>query len=112
MFVDFNKRYDSLNGELAILKDPKIETPLAIREKLTLVDYFNLCAEEYLFHRRGYIHPEAWRAWTNGMRDIFCSPRILAFWMEEAGTDSYYSLQRLVSLLVPDAEGHGVGQRT
>jgi hypothetical protein len=29
---------------------------------------FNLCAEEYFFYLQGYIHPEVWKAWENGMK--------------------------------------------
>jgi len=97
-----------MNKKLARLKIPKSPTaepepPLTSEEELALVDYFNLCAEEYLFHRRGYIDPDAWSAWTAGMRDVFSSDRVRAFWDKEAGTNSYYGLQRQVTAGFPDA---------
>ncbi len=103
LFVDFNKRYKDLNDELTPLKDPSAEAQLTDKEKQTLVDYFNLCAEEYLFHRRGYIHPDAWTAWSNGMQDILKSKRIRAFWKTEKDTFSYYGFERQIRAWFPDA---------
>ncbi|HEX7498820.1 MAG TPA: hypothetical protein VF524_00795 [Polyangia bacterium] len=103
LFVDFNRRYEDLNKKLATVKDPEIERPLTPDEMQTLVAYFNLCAEEYLFQRRGYIHPDAWKAWRIGMRDIFGLPRIREFWKRESGgTDSYYGLEQEIRILLED----------
>jgi hypothetical protein len=92
LFVDFNKRYEALNSDLTALKAAKSDKALLGEEEKTLVSYFNLCAEEYLFNCRGYIHPDVWKAWTNGMADIFANPRVLAYWQKEWNTNSYYGL--------------------
>ncbi len=90
LFSDFNKRYDSLNGPLHVLISIPVNQSLTLEQKITAYDYFNLCAEEYLFYRKGYIYPEVWIAWSNGMKIIFNSPQIRELWNQESKTDSYY----------------------
>jgi hypothetical protein len=89
LFVDFNGRYDALNGALQRIVRDGIGSD-ADRE--AVLDYFNLCAEEYLFFEEGYIHLRVWTAWSNGMAFYFESPTISAIWDEEA-KDSYYGFQ-------------------
>jgi hypothetical protein len=96
LFQEFNSRYDNLNECLLEIKstDQDDESDqLDDEEKSKLVDYFNLCAEEYLFYRRGYIPPEVWRAWREGMRFYMEDQRIRDFWGQEKKTESYYGLE-------------------
>ena len=58
----------------------------------TLNDYFNLCGEEYLFYRRGFIYPEVWGSWVRGMNIYFKDDRIQELWLEELRNESYYGL--------------------
>src|SRR5436190_2837771 len=44
-------------------------------QKLEFIDYFNLCAEEFLFQRLGYIYDEVWTSWRNGMLQYGRDPR-------------------------------------
>jgi hypothetical protein len=89
LFVEFNTRYEKLSGALDRLD------PDAIKK------YFDLCAEEYLFYSRGYIHPDAWRAWLNGMRFVFSQEKVKTLWDEEkarildAAGSSYYGFEKL-----------------
>ena len=55
--------------------------------------YFNLCAEEFLFYRLGYIDPAAWFAWQNGMRFYLANLRIRHLWEKDVKSNSYYGLQ-------------------
>lgn len=66
--------------------------PLDKRGALHLYDYFNLCAEEYLYFQKGYIYKEVWTAWCYGIRFFFESPRIRPQWQQEEETNSYYGL--------------------
>jgi hypothetical protein len=90
LFTEFNRRYDALNDRLAeiagITEPAKIE-PAA---RQTIVDYFNLCAEEYLFFSEGYIHDAAWRSWCAGMLWYFSREPFRQVWEEESKTNSYY----------------------
>jgi hypothetical protein len=61
-----------------------------------VIDYFNLCGEEYLFYKHGYILPEAWESWRRGMRQYMDVESIRELWEFEVKTDSYYGLSRKV----------------
>ena len=92
VFADCNARYDRLNEKLnAVVEGPE-EEPLCYEQLNTLMDYFNLCGEEYLYYSQGYLFPEVWRAWHNGMQYFIKNRRIAAVWSKEKKTDSYYGL--------------------
>ena len=91
LFLEFNARYDALNAGLHSIMEKESSEPLSSTEKHHLFDYFNLCAEEYLFYCKGYIYPEVWMDWLNGMHGYYLHPRIQKLWHEETNqTDSYY----------------------
>ena len=92
LFSAFNARYDDINDRLNALCGVPDDQSLTRDETMLLYKYFNLCAEEYLYFRKGYIYPEVWTAWHNGMK-IFClSPRICHLWEKELSSGSYYGL--------------------
>jgi hypothetical protein len=93
LFADFNMRYDKLNGDLYKIAAGALEPALTQEETFLLYDYFNLCAEEYLYFKKGFVFPEVWTAWLNGMRVFASSPRIRTLWKEELKTNSYYGFQ-------------------
>lgn len=90
LFTEFNRRYDTLNDRLAQIAAPGAQMDPADRQ--TMVDYFNLCAEEYLFFSEGYIHRAAWRSWCAGMLWYFDREPFRSVWSEENATNSYYGL--------------------
>ena len=93
LFTEFNPRYDALNEKLNQIIGTNQEVELTQDEINTLYDYFNLCGEEYLYYKQGYILPEVWEAWLNGM-NIFCrDKRIKKLWEEELKTNSYYGFK-------------------
>ena len=96
LFQKFNSRYDKLNECLLEIRstDQGDESDrLKSEEESKLVDYFNLCAEEYLFYKRGYVPPEVWRAWREGMRFYMEDQQIRDLWKQEKETESYYGLE-------------------
>ena len=63
LFTAFNGRYDRLNGDLlAIAKGTFDGDPEPV-----IMDYLNLCAEEYFWYTRGRVDTAIWLAWRNGM---------------------------------------------
>ncbi len=92
IFTDCNARYDRLNEELNAIVDEPVDEPLSCCQQQILMDYFNLCGEEYLHYSQGYLFPEVWRAWHNGMQYFVRNPRVAGVWSEEKKTDSYYGL--------------------
>jgi len=88
LFTRFNERYDRLNERLQVILDRSRFDG----DRAAAIDYFNLCAEEYLFFTEGYIHPKVWRAWCRGMRHYLERDPFRALWIREVEEDSYYGL--------------------
>ncbi len=90
LFTTFNKRYNDMNGELEEIRVGKEKGDAELNK--ALVNYFNLCAEEYLFFREGYIHLEVWQSWCRGMLHYLQTDRIRSAWDKEVISASYYGL--------------------
>lgn len=90
LFQSFNSRYDTLNDDLNRIADSTSPEPLGPDDRNRLFDYFNLCAEEYLFYSAGYIDEQVWKAWTRGMAHFAADERIRHLWEEELRQESYY----------------------
>ena len=89
LFAEFNRKYNDLNEALFdIHSNPSPE--LSDKERKVLVDYFNLCAEEWLQYDEGHIRPSIWKSWNNGMKYYYREPKIRKFWDAELESDSYY----------------------
>lgn len=91
LFKECNDRFNTMNESLALIIE-RGDIDLSSEDRLKVVDYLNLCGEEYLYFRRGYIEPSVWQAWSNGMRAIVTTPAIQRVWLEEKSTGSYYDL--------------------
>lgn len=90
LFTDFNRRYDLLNDRLVRIEDSvQAQDPA---NRAVIVDYFNLCAEEYLWFSEGYIHRDVWRSWCAGMLTHLEREPFRTAWDEESSTGSYYGL--------------------
>jgi hypothetical protein len=90
LFTDFNRRYDLMNEQLETIRSRPQGEPLKPEETRRLVDYFNLCAEEYLFYRSGYIDLDVWKSWARGMLYFAQDAEIRRLWLDELRTNSYY----------------------
>ena len=88
LFNRFNERYNVLNDDLDRIA--RQEGRLDASDRQIVVDYFNLCAEEFMFYRRGYIPVDVWAAWSNGIRYYKGIPRFVTAWREECSTNSHY----------------------
>ncbi len=90
LFRDFNAQYDKLNDRLntLLLKDGNLMLEAA--DKQLLYDYFNLCAEEYMFFKSGYIDTEVWQSWLKGMKYFASNAEVRRVWSEELESASYY----------------------
>ena len=88
LLTDFNERYDKLGSDLQRVL--RTDGAFDVDAQLRFIKYFNLCAEEWLFWRAGYIYDPVWRAWENGMKQYAHDPRVIALWEKERATDSYY----------------------
>ena len=61
---EFNKRYNQINQTL-VIDDRKMLRGNAV------IDYLNLCSEEYYFYKHGMIPHDVWLCWVYGMRSVF-----------------------------------------
>lgn len=91
IFKECNARYDVMNEQLSVIATKHL-ADLTSQERNRIVDYLNLCGEEYLYFKRGYVEPSVWAAWQNGMKAIVAAPSIRAVWESERNTGSYYDL--------------------
>lgn len=102
LFVEFNKRYDELNDSLLMLEVSMtiedIKNTLSKTQNKTLynvvIDYFNLCSEQYYWQKKKRISPEIWNAWSTGMNFYYNNyPVVRELWKNEIdkeGFKSYY----------------------
>jgi hypothetical protein len=90
LFTDFNLRYYQLNEGLNAIRSRPIGTTLEQADTKILFDYFNLCAEEFLFFRAGHIDLDVWRSWCRGMQEFMNDPEIRQLWEVELKSGSYY----------------------
>jgi hypothetical protein len=65
LFTDFNDRYNKLNNFLNSVEDNQV---LTLQQEQYVIDYLNLCAEEYLWVKKGRIPSNIWKSWKNGIR--------------------------------------------
>jgi hypothetical protein len=106
LFRDFNARYDDLNDRLnaLLLRDGALL--LSGEDKQLLYDYFNLCAEEYLFFKSGYIDTEVWQSWLRGMGYFVSNPEVRRLWQDELDSGSYYGFSLALIDEVIESDTH------
>lgn len=90
IFKECNARYYQMKEALEAIATKTDEvTP---EEKVKVIDYLNLCGEQYLYYKLGYIEPSVWQAWFTGMQTHVVAPNISSIWAVEKRKGSYYDL--------------------
>ena len=93
LFKNFNERYDKLNNKLnQIATNDSIL--IEFEDQQILFDYFNLCGEEYLYYKNGFIDNEVWKSWRNGMLYFSSFKKIHDLWSNELKSGSYYGFDQ------------------
>ena len=88
LFLEFNDRYQKIKDRLPKEWPPKeADLSLSGDARASAIEYFNLCSEEYLLYKRGYIPLEVWHSWVLGMNQY---SYLKLLWSDEAKTESYY----------------------
>jgi hypothetical protein len=101
LFTEFNARYNKLNNKLYQIINSEKEIKslegktldgLKMDYRNVAIDYFNLCAEEYLWNKKGYIDDDVWKAWQTGIMWWYNNSQIIRMvWAEEKdNSESYY----------------------
>jgi hypothetical protein len=103
LFIMYNDKYDNkfnncLNKiDEEVLKNPHYE--LCEKQKLVVIDYLNLCSEEYLWYKKGRIDKLAWNSWEKGMKYYLNISAIKNFIQnEKKQKDSYYGIFEYLKL--------------
>jgi hypothetical protein len=101
LFREFNERYDNLNEYLEeatkfsnVQQMTASDGAKAIILEGKIIDFFNLCAEEYYWYQhKKRIDPVIWESWNAGMNSWYESPVIKELWKKEVDRGllkSYY----------------------
>lgn len=96
LFKSFNKRYNDQINDL--FNDLKMNDSVSLlpEQKKMVIDYFNLCAEEFLWKRKGRIPDDVWAAWRAGIKENLKIKQIKELFEKETASEygkaSYYGL--------------------
>lgn len=96
IFSDFNARYnDEFNDLLNEIRDEDRE--LLPAEKKLVIGYFNLCAEEYFWFKKGRLPKDIWKAWRAGILENLRIEQVFEVYQDEMKTNNerkaYYGLE-------------------
>ena len=98
LFTEFNTRYDVINNDLDFISRfteeewSLIDVEGRKRYHGVIVDFFNICAEEYYWHKEGRINGDIWKSWSKGMNDIYQRSKIIRdVWRQECENEGYKS---------------------
>lgn len=97
LFTAFNEKYDlrfndTLN-KIAFEIQSGNSYVLTSSERKLIIDYLNLCAEEYLWYTKGRIDENVWNAWEVGISFFTSLPPIAEVAAaEQSVKGSYYGL--------------------
>lgn len=97
LFIMFNAKYDDKFNEcLNSIEKHTIDNcdyKLTNEEEALIIDYLNLCAEEYLWFLKGRIDDLVWVSWESGMKYYFNIKSIKKIVdIQKEQKDSYYGL--------------------
>jgi|SRR5690606_10914555 len=99
LFTEFNQRYDNINNRLSNISKLSIVLWEADKDEKNksliygdVIDFFNICSEEYYWYKEGRLDPKIWNAWHKGMNDIYNRSKIIQMlWEEECKNEGYKS---------------------
>lgn len=103
LFVFYNDKYDTnFNNRLNLIVkeyENNAEYQLPEVEKPLIIDYLNMCAEQYLWFTKGRIDSVVWKSWERGIRFYLEKKPIKEFMMTESSQkDSYYGIFEYLNL--------------
>ncbi|MGK4568176.1 hypothetical protein [Flavobacterium sp. 3HN19-14] len=103
LFIMYNEKYDQkFNNCLNEIENEIFENPnykLSDKQVSIVIDYLNLCAEEYLWFTKGRIDKSAWNSWERGIKhylNISAIKKVVQ--NEKKQKDSYYGIFEYLNL--------------
>ena len=98
LFKEFNERFDKINGSLLVITKlaiddyDKLMPEKRIEHEGVIMDFFNICSEEYFWYQEGRINSKIWKSWHKGMNDIYNKSLIIQrLWLEESNNEGFIS---------------------
>jgi hypothetical protein len=92
--MSFNSRYSYQINDLLNKLRNEDNRILIDEEEFLIIDYFNLCSEEYLWYKKGRIPSEIWNAWEAGIILNLSIPQVKNLFLKETEEEgqriSYY----------------------
>lgn len=102
LFESFNNKYNNKLNDIFTQLRLGVVKEINEDEKLLIIEYFNLCAEEYLWYTKKVIPNPVWKSWEAGMKENIKIPQILKIYkteMENVDTKiSYYGLYEKLNI--------------
>lgn len=103
LFIMYNEKYDkkfnNCLNEITEEVSKNSEYELTEKQIAIVIDYLNLCAEEYLWYTKGRIDKVAWNSWERGMKYYLNISAIkLHIQNEKKQIDSYYGIFEYLKL--------------
>lgn len=100
LFTEFNDKYDNnFNDLLNKIRKGEVRV-INLSERLLIIDYLNLCSEEYLWKKRGRIPQKVWDAWEEGIVSNLCLEPIKRVFEDEMSDltrkKSYYGFSEYI----------------
>jgi hypothetical protein len=97
LFTEFNRKYDEKFNDRfnsIIANSSKVsDYQLSPKDELLIIDYLNLCSEEYLWYQKNRIPLKVWNAWESAMIYFLNNPHINKVVLTQKGQElSYYGL--------------------
>lgn len=103
LFIMYNEKYDKKFNNCLNKIDKQVSKnlnyELTDKQKTIVIDYLNLCAEEYLWYKKGRLDSMAWDSWERGMKyylNIASIKKLIQ--NEKKQRDSYYGIFEYLNL--------------
>lgn len=97
IFSDFNSIYNNDFNDLLNELRTNVKWELTQKEVNLIIDYFNLCAEEYLWFKKGRLPKDIWNAWKAGIMENLQITQVYEIYKKEMRIDNnrkaYYGLE-------------------
>lgn len=101
LFISFNARYTNQTNELLNKLKQGQDQLTNDSDVFIIIDYFNLCSEEYLWYKKGRIPFQVWKAWEAGIIVNLSIPIVREIFNSETKNEnqrtSYYGFVDYIS---------------
>jgi len=87
MFIEYTKRFENImqsfpddNWTLRLNLNSTTESEISPKMRLSILQYLNLCSEEYHLWKKGYLAQDVWEIWEKELIRTLQSPLFQKEW--------------------------------